>query len=196
MSESTKELVSALIDGELESNAESTLDSFLASGELQSTWSRYHMIGDSMRDVLPASIDKKLASRISAGVREEPHLLIPAQENNIAFLKPIAGFAIAASVAAMAILGIQQNSPERQVPQQSIAAVAPSPQLNTAVVPHQAASAGESPSELQLRRVKMDARARMNSYLVNYSEYRTNSGFQGILPYARTVSFENNRQGQ
>ena len=101
----------------------------------------------------------------------------------------LAGMAIAASVAALAILVIQ--------PQQGSDSAQGGAQL-TAFAPVQdnrpTQLSSVAPGGVQGRQVKANARARLNSYLVNYNEYKTNSGFQGMLPHARTVTYENNGQ--
>ncbi len=100
----------------------------------------------------------------------------------------MAGFAIAASVAAIAILGIQQNNGGVEVEEQQTVSFIP--QKRSSISPQLVST--NSASDAQLNLVKANNRARLNSYLVNYNEQRIKSGFQGMLPYARTVTFENN----
>lgn len=187
MSEDKKEQISAMMDGELESPSVAAI---FKSGKMQSSWARYHLISDCLQHQLPESVDTGLAGRISQSIEQEPHLLAPARASKPTYIKPVAGFVIAASVATMAILGIQQNT-DTSAPRNETS-VAFSSSVNSNNLPHQAV-ATNGVTEAQLRQVKDEARARMNSYLVNYSEYRTNAGLQGMLPYARTVTYENNR---
>lgn len=187
MSEDRKEQMSAMMDGELDAV---TIDPIINSPDFSDSWTRYHLISDSLQQQLPESIDTGLAARISSDIEKEPHLLAPVTELRAGYLKPVAGFAIAASVAVVAILGIQQNSTDSAT--EANVSVAFSSPVNP-VIESQLPVAANSPTEAQLRQVKSDAQARMNSYLVNYSEYRTNAGLQGMLPYARTVTHENNR---
>ncbi len=190
MSEKRKESVSALVDGELTGDSQSTIDDLLKTPALKANWARYHLISDSLKGNLPEAADSGLAARISASIQAEPTVLAPQAASKNRFYKPLAGFAIAASVAAMAILGIQQN--QQAVGSQDQQLVSFAAQKPANAIPVQQAALNAT-SEAQLRQVKANTRARLNSYLVNYNEYRTNSGFQGMLPYARTVTYENNQ---
>ncbi len=191
MSEQRKEYVSALVDNELDTDTESVLDDVLKTASLKNTLARYHLISDSLKQNIPESVDVNLAEKIAAKIDGEPTVLAPqARSTNNVFLKPVAGFAIAASVAAMAILGIQQNQEGTMNQRQELLSFTPQANVNT-ITPQNVVNS--TPSEAQLRLVKANTRARLNSYLVNYNEYRTNSGVQGMLPYARTVTFENNK---
>ena len=191
MSEERKEYISAMVDGELDNNSESTVDNLLQSPALKGCWARYHLISDCLNKNIPESIDSGLADRISASIQNEPTVLAPRAISNRAYLKPVAGFAIAASVATMAILGIQQNNGGVELQEQQTVSFIPQKRINS-VSPQLAST--NSASDAQLRLVKANSRARLNSYLVNYNEQRISSGFQGMLPYARTVTFENNEQ--
>jgi sigma-E factor negative regulatory protein RseA len=189
MSDESKEKISAIIDGELGTGSESIIDELLRKPLLQGSWARYHLISDSLQQTVPDAIDINLAARISACIQSEPAILAPTG-SRITILKPLAGLAIAASVAAIAILGIQQNQigPNEQV--QEVVSFMPQPSLNPVPVRQVAVNAT---SNAQQKQNEASSRARLNSYLANYNEYRTHSGFQGMLPYVRTVTFENNK---
>jgi len=190
MSDERKEKISAMIDGELGRDTQSAIDDLLQTPFLKDSWTRYHLISDSLQQQLPEAIDSDLAARVSSSIENEPFILVPEVASKNAFLKPLAGFAIAASVATMAILGIQQSEERTTVQEQQVVSFTPQNAVNTNVAQHVSLA---RPTEAQLRQVKANARARLNSYLVNYNEYRTNSGLQGMLPYAKTVTFENNQ---
>lgn len=190
MSDERKEKISAMIDGELGRDTQSAIDDLLQTPFLKDSWTRYHLISDSLQQQLPEAIDSDLAARVSSSIENEPFILVPEVASKNAFLKPLAGFAIAASVATMAILGIQQSEERTTVQEQQVVSFTPQNAVNTTVAQHASLA---RPTEAQLRQVKANARVRLNSYLVNYNEYRTNSGFQGMLPYAKTLTFENNQ---
>lgn len=190
MSEQRKEQVSAMVDGELGGDFHSACDDLLRTPSLKACWARYHLIRDSLQQNLPGTVDTGLAARISASIQNEPTILAPRLSSKNTILKPLAGFAIAASVAAMAILGIQQNREGGVIQGPQIVSFTPQSNMNR--IPVQQASLN-TPTEAQLKQIQANTRARLNSYLVNYNEYRANSGLQGMLPYARTVTFENNK---
>jgi sigma-E factor negative regulatory protein RseA len=190
MSEEKRESISAMLDDELDSQSGSIVDDLLHSASLKDSWARYSLISDVLKKQMPESMDFNLADRISADVENEPTVLAPRKPATQNFLKPVAGFAIAASVAAMAILGIQQNNETIEPNSSQIVSFTPQATLN--IAPTQLVSSNPD-AEAQLRLVNANKRARLNSYLVNHNESRINSGFQGMQPYVRTVTFENEK---
>ena len=108
------ERISVLMDGE--TSEASWLKSVLQDSQQQETWVRYHLIGDALRDELPGPITLDLADRVAQALADEPTVLAPRALGWQARVKPIAAqvlrhggqFAIAASVAAVSILGVQQ----------------------------------------------------------------------------------------
>ena len=107
------ERISALVDGDAE--AANWLKAVVQDGEQQQVWSRYHLIGDAMRNELPKQLDTDLASRIAAALADEPTVLAPVakattsrwQPAVVRVLRGAGQFAMAASVAAVTILGVQ-----------------------------------------------------------------------------------------
>lgn len=108
MSETKKEQLSAFMDNEVDGLNKDIADDLLKDPELLDAWSRYHLISDSLKQGLPERIDRNLAKNVSDTLRNEPAIVAPHRSSH-AYIKPVAGFAIAASVAALAILGIQQQ---------------------------------------------------------------------------------------
>ena len=189
MNENYREQVSALMDGELENDSTSILKELSDNHEYQQVWCRYHLVGESLRGNLPSHIDLKLADRVSAVIKDEPHVLAP-KHMVTHFFKPVMGFAIAASVAIVAILGVRQTgtSPSN-IPTQSVAVhqpeiISPQPQLANL------STEQEAQQPFLTYKMPANATARLNRYLVNYNEYRTNAGVQGMLPYVRIVADE------
>ncbi|MBI4005319.1 MAG: sigma-E factor negative regulatory protein [Gammaproteobacteria bacterium] len=189
MNENYREQISALMDGELENMSPSILKRLSDNHEHRQIWCRYHLIGESLRGNLPRHIDQKLADRVGEAIKNEPNNLAP-RFTVIRFIKPVMGFAIAASVAVVAILGVRQTGTSPSItPTQPIAVHQPeitSPQLATLSKEQetqQASHAYKLPADAT-------AMARLNRYLVNYNEYRTNAGVQGMLPYVRIVADE------
>lgn len=108
MSESKKEQLSAFMDNEIDDLNKDLVDDLLKDPDLLDTWSRYHLISDSLKQRLPECIDRNLAKNVSNSLRDEPIIVAPDRFGQ-RFVRPVTGFAIAASVAALAILGIQQQ---------------------------------------------------------------------------------------
>ena len=184
MKERTSESLSALMDGE--AVATGAIDELLASCDARATWARYHLIGDAMRDGLPARVDPGLAARVAARLAGEPALLAP-QRRRPAFLKPLAAMAVAASVAGLAVVTFDRGPDTPAVA--AVAAVAPP----AAPTPAPPATLTPVPPVEVVRWAPPDAAAaaRLNGYLVNYSEQRSTMAVPGVLPpYVRLVGHE------
>ena len=193
MSENKREQISALMDGELGNDPNSILQELGKNDEHRRIWARYHLIRDCLRGNLPEHINLDIAARVSEAIKSEPSILAPSHTTN--FLKPVLGFAIAASVAVIAILGIQQTNttPSLSTPSQSIAvqqSIPANQQLASNLVEQ-----GNTQRVQQLPvATHIDAGSRLNRYLVNHNEYRANAGMQAMLPYVRIVSYETEEQ--
>ncbi len=131
-----KEQISALMDGDL-SDAE-VLNELEMDSDLQDTWGRYHLIGDAMRGDLPVNLQLDLGDSIMLALEDEPAILAPKPAQPAApqvqpagkvipfvrrFGQQVGQYAIAASVAAAVIFGVQQYQGKDGVPT--------SPVLNT-----------------------------------------------------------------
>ena len=110
MSETQKERLSAFMDGETRDQREEgqVLDALLEDPETRGAWARYHLASDCMNGRLPRRLDRTLADRVAESLRAEPAILAPSRGWR-GFARPVAGFAIAASVATLAVLIALQN---------------------------------------------------------------------------------------
>ena len=194
MNEQKREQLSALVDDELTQEATFVIENLLEDNEAKETWARYHLIGDSLRGHLPGHIGD-ISSGVSQALASEPTILAPAKKSasrkSSDLIKPVMGFAIAASVAAVAIFNVQQA---RQIPetgqpvviaQSSIATSQPS--LVTSIVTPQLVN--QQTGQTQVYQAK-NIDPRLNRYLVNYNEYRANTGVSGMPPHVRMVANE------
>ncbi|MEH8199249.1 transcriptional regulator [Aeromonas allosaccharophila] len=130
-----KEQISALMDGDL-IDAE-VLNELEMDSDLQDTWGRYHLIGDAMRGDLPVNLQLDLSDSIMAALEDEPTILAPKPVETAPVLQPVVApvktdsnvvplfrrvgqqlgqYAIAASVAAAVIFGVQQYQGQDGVP--------------------------------------------------------------------------------
>lgn len=120
----TKKLedISAFMDGE--STDKSVIDSLNEDAELSSAWSRYHIMRSAMRNEAPSFGFTDISANIAAQLENEPTVLAPQFDKNrslfskvttkvVPFAKQTGQFAVAASVAAAVIVGVQvYNQPE------------------------------------------------------------------------------------
>ena len=113
MSDYLRDQLSAFIDGELPKHEIELLFKRLdGNAELRATLARYTLIGESLRTRSAEGPSRTFAERVQAAVRESGPLAAgSARTANIQqwrWLKPVAGMAVAATVAAVAILGLQR----------------------------------------------------------------------------------------
>lgn len=110
MSDKSNEKISNLMDGELEVSASRFLLKRMASdSSLSQTWERYHMVRSCLQkdESEPLAID--IASQVSRRLGLESHEVITETKSIHRFLKPVIGIGIAASVAFMSVLMIQNQ---------------------------------------------------------------------------------------
>ncbi len=107
MTESKREQLSSLMDGELDRGAREFLVRRLAGDrELKSRWSRYHTIRACLQR--ESSPGQSLSDRVAAALVEEPAVEVE-QRAGVGWLKPLGGVAIAASVAVAALVAINTS---------------------------------------------------------------------------------------
>jgi sigma-E factor negative regulatory protein RseA len=113
MSEQIREQVSAFLDGELpNSETELLLKRLTRDGELRESFGRYALIGEAVRGPSFSLMTKGFAGRVNLAIDGEP---IPAtghapQTRGPRWWRPFAGAAVAAGVAAIAVVALQQRA--------------------------------------------------------------------------------------
>jgi sigma-E factor negative regulatory protein RseA len=192
MNEKKLEALSALMDGETTEPDAGTLHDWSRDEGMRAAWARYHIIADCLRGSLPRYIDPALANRISMALRSEPSIIAaPQTAVRRAWLKPVAGMAIAASVATLAVIGIQMNRGAA-----GGAHVAAGPHATGAASGGQfnLASGSVRPRPQRYAAPGTAIDPRMNRYLINYSEQRTGNTVQGMPPYVRIIAEDKETQ--
>ena len=181
MTECKHEKISALMDGEDIAGRAEVVDHLLKDEALRARWARYHLIADCLRGHLSHTVSD-ISTTIRHRLRDEPAILAPARKQPFAF-KPLAGLAIAASVAVCALLAVPLGERAGPARPAAVAATASDPVRSVTF---------EAPPVLPTGagRVASVADQRMKNYLVNHSEFRSNGRINGIPPYARVVTFE------
>lgn len=162
MSEQIKERLSAFMDGELHDS--SFVDQLESDHEVIATWTRYHLIRDVMHRNYMADASV-LSQRVASVLRDEPTVLAPRQGKKL--LKQASGWAIAATIAAVAILVVRQPEP----------------------LPDAQPSLAVGPITQQPVRLTAAAESKLSSYLVSHNESSASSRMKGMLPYTRIISY-------
>ena len=112
------EKLSAFMDGEL--NEAEFIDSVKNDSELQAKWRSYHVIRSGLRKEATVMPEFDITAQVAAALENEATVLapkskwqsIPGVNKIVPFMRQSGQFAVAASVAAAVILGVQQmNQP-------------------------------------------------------------------------------------
>ena len=196
------EEISAFVDGELRGPARARIVGRLyGDSELRRAWERFHLIGDTVRKVGPVPGAGSIAGKVGEAVSGER--IVPTRRRaRRPGVGPLPGLALAASVAAVAILGIRSldgdgaQRPAAEIPQQQESVAGPVASAPDPVIPDPARPGAATavrhprPESVRLRwnDAAPDAEARLNAYLVNHNEY-AGHGVRGVLPYVRVVGY-------
>ena len=176
MKEKLHEQISALVDDELAEPEQVLLSKRLTEDALlRNRLSRYQLISDSLQNHLPRKINPDFNIGVQLALQDEPEL----QARSVRltrFFKPLAGLAVAASVAVVAVLSLQ--SVRQEIPSATST-------LATAAVDVTPLLANTSPN------MSGDA-LNLDIYLVNHNEFAVNRGMQGMLPYVHLVGHDMN----
>jgi len=183
MSDEIGEQLSALVDDELDE-----IERPLLLGRLQrdtglrEILGRYQLISEVMRGAGQVAT-LGIADRVKRALEQDSTLPEMDKPNTagLSWWKPIAGLAVAASVALVAVLAVTSV-------RQPAVETAPRVAFTENVAP---ATGG---SEELWERIEPRIDKRMAAYLVNHNEYAGSRGVQGVMPYVRIVGYEHNRQ--
>jgi len=113
MSEQILEQVSAFLDGELpNAETELLLKRLTRDAELRESFGRYAMIGEALRGQGSHILAGGFASRVNLAIDGEPsQVAAHAQQSRVSrWWRPLAGVTVAAGVAAVAIVALQQRA--------------------------------------------------------------------------------------
>ena len=196
----SNERLSAFVDGELEDPArDGIVDALYEDPELRRTWERFHLIGDAMRGTGPVPGADAIARNVGATLAGESVVRLKPRARR-SRLHPLAGLAIAAAIAGIAVIGLHRLDGGGVQPQQiadasrsesaaAVSAPAAPDRSGVRVASVAGRSAGTEASRLQWSGVAPDAEARLNAYLVSHNEY-AGDGVRGVLPYVRIVGYQ------
>ncbi|PZN32006.1 MAG: hypothetical protein DIU71_08570 [Proteobacteria bacterium] len=182
--DSVKEQLSACLDGELPAEQfELLLKRLERDPQLRHSMGRYALIGEALRAARPVCASSGFATRVADALREEAPLAArrPATAWAQRWLRPVAGMAVAASVAALAIF-VLQEAPRRDAtaplaPEQ-IAATDASPPAPVAA-PQEAASY-TVPTVTPQPSLVSASPARLTNYVVAHGEYSSPLGRRAV----------------
>ncbi len=127
-----KETLSSLMDGELgDKDAARALQLLEGDDELKAAWQEYHLIGDALRGNAALHVDVR--QPVSLALQAEPTVLAPrnlVQKRS----RPVARFALAASVAMAGVVGWYGWQGQRATDPALMAQAVPTPSAQVQVV--------------------------------------------------------------
>ena len=173
MSEKFEQL-SACVDGEASTTR---VDDVKADVQLQQKWQDYHLMGDTLRGDEVLLTDKSLLESIADALDDEPTVLapssksrvIPIWQNVVSLGKQSSQFAVAAGVAAVMILGVQNYNTEATQP--FMTAPTSGPQGGLAPVSLSQSRTIQTPEQqLNERQALLEQRKRINALLVDHQQ--------------------------
>lgn len=169
------EQLSAWVDGE---QSTTQVDDVKTDVQLQQKWQDYHLVGDTLRGDEILLTDKSLLESIADALDDEPTVLapnpnkskiIPIWSNVVSLAKQSSQFAVAASVAAVMILGVQNYNTE--VSQPFTTAPTSGPQGGLAPVSLSQSRTIQTPEQqMNERQAVLEQRKRINALLVDHQQ--------------------------
>ncbi len=184
-----KEKISAWLDDAIEYNEVESLDTEQDERAF-ATATRYQMIGDAIRGKVTESSMIDISASVREAISREPEFVPvarparPIQRETKPFfdfgswLRPVGGLAVAATVAMVMVVTLtdKQSGTESAVV------------ANVGQLPVQALPVNNTAPVYARPGVAMPA-VNLNSYVTEHSEYAAQDTIQGMMPYARSVSY-------
>ena len=184
-----KEKISAWLDDAIELDEVDSLQAAHGT-EAYSTAARYHMIGDAIRGSVADASMIDISATVSEAINREPELAPRAEPARAArrtekasiglgsWFRPVGGLAVAATVAMVMVFTLTDQPTDS-----GNAVVADVGQQPVQAMPVNNAMPRYAGPELALPAVNL------NSYVTEHSEYAAQDTMQGMMPYARAVSY-------
>jgi len=176
MSEQIREQVSAFLDGELpNSETELLLKRLTRDGELRESFGRYALIGEAVRGASRAYLTRGFAGRVNLAIDGEAVTAGAAGGSVRAprWWRPMAGVAVAAGVAAIAVVALQQRAVTPSAPP------ALSARNEATQAPHEAISYTVPATPAAMPAALMPAR--LTNYVFAHSKYSSGLDQRGVL---------------
>lgn len=217
MAQQSDERISSLVDGEFDGqDPHAAVEALLKDEEARGRWARYHLMSDAMKRNLPNGIDQQLSSRVMAALENEPTVLAPPKREFSDLGRRLSGLAVAASVAVVAVFGVQLMNQEayQENGQASVSQVAQASAKSQVSAKNQALAQAQLSTQrsIQNNLVRPDMRpgvqtvtqsqrqsdphaairkhsySYLNKYLIDHNQ-QTARAIQGVVPYARIIAY-------
>ena len=197
MSEHMNEKISAFLDDELEvSEIEMLSKNLEANTDVKLRLNRYALISESLKGNQITSNAHNIAHLVQQQLENEPTVLAPARTKNSklneSWTTYFAGAAVAATVAAVAVFNFGSLTQSGNVPTEQFpvtVSVSPGQKPFMAENLSLPASTKWTTQDGQSAEIERE----LNQLLMEHSEYTTQTGIPGMLPYATIVVYDKQR---
>ena len=174
MSEQIREQVSAFLDGELpNTETELLLKRLTRDAELRESFGRFALIGESLRGAAPAHLSRGFTARVNRVIDGDPALpevATPAVRGR--HWRPFAGAAVAAGVAVVAVVALQQRAIMPLPPETASVRSGPMYQSNEPVSYTVPSAVGDAPAAMPP--------ARLTNYVFAHGKYSSGLGQSNV----------------
>jgi len=196
-----KEEISALMDGEVtEQEMQQYLRDLRNDAQKRDCWEQYHIIGDALRNNLPSNLNRNFVNSVSQAIAKED---LPAPEVTLIKQKtanrtkrrhpianPFTGFALAASVAVVAYVGIGMIAVDDQAAGPRLASA---PAVVAPLAPQYASNSNiqsglQTVQGQQWNAAKPALESKLNNYLYNHRNIAGAIAMRpAVMPQARLL---------
>ncbi len=181
----SKEHLSSFMDGEFSEETGRFLVRRLGADDgLRQTWARYHLMRDCLRNRDGQFARKDLTRGVQLALSGESAPIAGAVRRP-AWLKPLAGIALAASVAALAVLTVSQGMKSDKGP--ADAGLAQATSVASFTPPNILAAAPQS-QPVNLSGKTYPGNQKMNTYLLRHYQVSGESGGRGFVSFLPIVA--------
>ncbi|WP_018231176.1 sigma-E factor negative regulatory protein [Thioalkalivibrio thiocyanodenitrificans] len=189
MTVTKNERLSALVDSEAEGfEVRRLLDELARNEQDMALWERYHLIGDAVRGGLNHAARPGFADAVMARIADEAES-VPAVGRRL--VKPVAGVAMAASVAVAVLVGVVnltggEDTVAPAVAEAESTVAPPAPRATPAADAGPVIASSTSRNRPAMEPLEASD-ARIHSFIVNHAEHGAG---RGLMPYVRVVGYE------
>lgn len=189
------EQLSCFMDGELKDIH--AVENALGSQEVHACWHRYHLIRDILRDSRPVKLSNDFCFRLMQALENEPTVFTPrklrSQKHPFArnVLRPVAGLAIAASVATVTVFLLQNVYLSPADDDYTVAANTPQVEPSDLAL-NESRNAGSGMAVAVEGEGTVSEDDSLNAYLIRHMEYAS-AGGTAMLPYVRLAGYDSSQ---
>jgi sigma-E factor negative regulatory protein RseA len=193
MSKESREHLSCFMDGEISKETGRFLVRRLgADSQLRETWARYHLVRDCLRhqegDLVGDNLGIDLCGRVQQALADEKPLAVSgrltAKLLKGGWLKPVAGMAVAASVALMAIVTVGPGQSPVNAPPGDLAGSQPAESF---VSPNNTLTLSPRSQQVSVMGGTGNSNQKMNSYLLRHYQVTGSTGGKGFVTFVPIV---------